>query len=172
MPQIQQGELVDYSTEIEHTLRSARHTIQLEMANNNSIIAVNKSEEGQQDPPLAAYTTSNNGEDYGGLRLTVDYLGAFKHSRPPVHAHNFEIKLNVIQMVQNNVQFDGLQEEDPSTQIANFLEVCDSFKINGVPNNTFRLRIFPFSLRGKAKSWLKSLPSGSITSWDSSAKSF
>jgi hypothetical protein len=37
-----------------------------------------------------------------------------------------------------------------------------------VENETVKLKLFPFSLRGKAKDWLLSLPNGSINSWDNS----
>lgn len=43
--------------------------------------------------------------------------------RPVVNANTFEINLNIIQMVKNNVQFNGLLDEDPYVYIANFLEV-------------------------------------------------
>ena len=49
-------------------------------------------------------------------------------------------------MVQQFVQFDRLQDEDPNAHIANLLEVCDTFKINGATNDAIRLRLFPFSL--------------------------
>jgi hypothetical protein len=41
-----------------------------------------------------------------------------------------------------------------------------------VENNIFKLKLFPFSLRGKAKDWLLSLPNGSINSWDNLRKAF
>ena len=31
--------------------------------------------------------------------------------------------------------------------VANFLEIGDTFKVNGATNNVIRLRLFPFSLR-------------------------
>ena len=46
-----------------------------------------------------------------------------------------------------------------------FLEICDTVKMNGVTEDTIRLRLFPFSLRHKARGWLQSLQLGSITSW-------
>lgn len=88
-------------------------------------------------------------------------------ARPRVEANNFKIKSNIIQMLQNNVQFDGLPDEDLNAHVRNFLKVCDIFKINGISKGTICLHLFPFFLRGKAKSWLKSLSLGSITSRDS-----
>ncbi|XP_027351168.1 uncharacterized protein LOC113862277 [Abrus precatorius] len=75
-------------------------------------------------------------------------------------------------MVQHFVQFDGLQDEDSNAHIANFLEICDTFKINGATDYAIRLKLFPFSLRSRAKQWLNSLPRGSITSWEAMAEKF
>ena len=47
-----------------------------------------------------------------------------------VVANNFGIKPNVIQTVQQLIQFDGFQDENHNAHITNFLEVCDTFKIN------------------------------------------
>ncbi|KAK5775790.1 hypothetical protein PVK06_043731 [Gossypium arboreum] len=92
--------------------------------------------------------------------------------RPAIAANNFELKPNTIQMIQQFVQFDGLQDEDPNTHLANFLEFCNTFKINGVSVDAIRLRLFPFSLRNKAKQWLNSLPRGSITTWEQMIEKF
>ncbi|KAK5793306.1 hypothetical protein PVK06_034448 [Gossypium arboreum] len=92
--------------------------------------------------------------------------------RPAIAANNFELKPNRIQMIQHFIQFDGLQDEDPNTHLENFLEFCDTFKINGVSDDAIRLRLFPFLLRNKAKQWLNSLPRGSITTWEQITKKF
>ncbi|XP_073277635.1 uncharacterized protein [Primulina huaijiensis] len=92
--------------------------------------------------------------------------------RPIVWANHFEIKPAIIQMIQNTVQFGGTAVDDPNTHIADFLEICDTFKFNGVSDNDVRLRLFPFSLRDKAKAWLNCLPVGSITTWEDMAKAF
>ena len=86
--------------------------------------------------------------------------------RPAIQANNFEIKLAIIQMIQQTVQFGGLSQEDTNVHIANFLEICDTFKHNGVRDDAIRLRLFPFSLRDKAKVWLHSLLPGIITTWE------
>ncbi|KAK8954476.1 hypothetical protein KSP39_PZI002181 [Platanthera zijinensis] len=92
--------------------------------------------------------------------------------RPTIANNNFEIKSSIIQMVQQSVTFDGLPDEDPNQHLSNFLEICDTFKINGVTDDAIRLRLFPFSLRSKAKQWLGSLPRGSITTWAEMAEKF
>ncbi|KAK5844891.1 hypothetical protein PVK06_001037 [Gossypium arboreum] len=107
--------------------------------------------------------------DYAKPSLTGTELSIV---RPSVAANTFELKPNTIQMIQQFIQFDGLQDEDPNAQLANFLELCDTFKINGVSDDVIRLRLFPFSLRNKAKQWLNSLPRGSITTWEQMTKKF
>ena len=92
--------------------------------------------------------------------------------RPAIRANNFELKPAIIQMVQTSVQFGGFLLDDPNDHIVNFLEICDTFKFNGVSIDAIRLRLFPFSLQDKAKNWLNSLPSGSITAWDDLAQKF
>ncbi|KAK1574993.1 hypothetical protein Q3G72_001682 [Acer saccharum] len=55
--------------------------------------------------------------------------------------------------------------EDPRTHIKDFFTVCAIILNGGVSDGEIRLRLFPFSLKEKAKEWLYSLPSGSITTW-------
>ncbi|XP_073017861.1 uncharacterized protein [Primulina eburnea] len=60
-------------------------------------------------------------------------------------------------MIQNTVQFGANALDDPNTHIADFLEICDTLKFNGVSDDVVSLCLFPFSLRDKAKSWLNCL---------------
>ena len=62
--------------------------------------------------------------------------------------------------------------EDPNLHLSVFLEVCDALKINGASTDAIWLRLFPFSLRDKARAWLHSLPPGSISMWDELTKAF
>ena len=88
-------------------------------------------------------------------------------TRPTITANNFEIKPNIIQIVQQSVPFRGLPDENPNAHISSFLEICDTFKINGITDDVIHLRLFHFSLRDRAKRWLQSLPPGTITTWAS-----
>jgi len=90
---------------------------------------------------------------------------------PPVQNNNFEIKSGLIAMVQSN-KFHGLPMEDPLDHLDEFDRLCSLTKINGVSEDGFKLRLFPFSLGDKAHQWEKSLPQGSITSWNDCKKAF
>ena len=56
--------------------------------------------------------------------------------------------------------------------LTNFIEVCDTVKYNGVTEEALRLRLFPLSLGDRAKHWLTSQPSDSITSWNDLVQKF
>jgi len=66
--------------------------------------------------------------------------------------HAFELKPALINMVQAS-QFCGKAHEDASAHLQHFLEICSTFKIKDVPLDAILLRLFPFSLLGKAKQW-------------------
>lgn len=78
-------------------------------------------------------------------------------ARPAIEANNFEIKLSLISMIQQN-QFGDPPLEDPHLHLPIFLESCDTLKINGVSNDTLKMRHFPFSLEDKARSCIYTLP--------------
>ncbi|CAL1388462.1 unnamed protein product [Linum trigynum] len=85
---------------------------------------------------------------------------------PPVAANNIEIKPALVTMIQNNALFHGLPSESPREHVQRFLELAGSLKINGMPDEALQLRLFPYSLAGKAIRWLNNHPPRSITSWD------
>jgi hypothetical protein len=63
---------------------------------------------------------------------------------------NFELKSSLINMVQAS-PFYGKPNEDTNAHLQNFLELCDTVVIRGIVADIFKLRLFPFSLLGKAK---------------------
>ena len=80
--------------------------------------------------------------------------------------------MSLIQFVQQNCQFAGLPSEDPNEHLSNFPKICDTIKINGATDDAIRLRLFQFSLRDKARAWIKSLLQGTLITWDMVAIKF
>ncbi|KAK8610053.1 hypothetical protein V6N13_026597 [Hibiscus sabdariffa] len=50
-------------------------------------------------------------------------------------------------------QFGGSPAENAKQHLKSFLEICNSFNIHGVSNDVLKLKLFPYSLRVKAKDW-------------------
>ncbi|CAA7014986.1 unnamed protein product [Microthlaspi erraticum] len=90
---------------------------------------------------------------------------------PPNVHNNFEIKPHILHQVQQKI-YHGLPEEDPLDHLDEFDRACDLITQNGVSEDATKLRLFPFSLDGKARQWEKTIPRGSITSWDQCKKAF
>jgi hypothetical protein len=65
---------------------------------------------------------------------------------------NFELKPALFNMVQENLFF-GKPNEDANAHLQHFLDVCRTITICGVMDDAIHLRLFPFSLLGKAKQW-------------------
>nr|GEY65454.1 hypothetical protein [Tanacetum cinerariifolium] len=81
---------------------------------------------------------------------------------PPINANNFELKQTLINLVQSN-QFTGRQ--DPHNHLRFFNKVTSTFRHPELPNTTFKLLLFPFSLEGEARIWLDKEPPRSILTW-------
>ncbi|CAM8900138.1 unnamed protein product [Rhodiola kirilowii] len=132
----------------------------------------NKGQPRRQGPPPMAQLPNEepNGEkplkDYSTPRLT----GFQSPIAPPgVNAPHFELKPALINMVGNNA-FTGIG--NPNAHLPSFLELCETFKMNNVPKENIYLRLFPFSLTGKAKDWLWSHAGNIFTTWDELAQAF
>ncbi|KAL4324370.1 hypothetical protein GQ457_11G025460 [Hibiscus cannabinus] len=96
-------------------------------------------------------------EDLEGLNPAV--------TMPDFEAEHFELKPVVFNMLNTLGQFGGTPNENARHHLKSFLEICNSFKIHGVSNDVLKLKLFPYSLRDKAKTWLNNLQPGSLQSW-------
>ncbi|KAK8510799.1 hypothetical protein V6N12_009641 [Hibiscus sabdariffa] len=71
-------------------------------------------------------------------------------------------------MLNSIRQFGGSPHEDARQHIRVFLEVCDSFQQQGVHEDILKLKIFPYSLRDRARAWLSGVPAANGTLLDKS----
>jgi hypothetical protein len=91
---------------------------------------------------------------------------------PPAPEANFyEIKPALLNLVMKE-QFSGPSSDDAAAHLNNFVELCEMQKYKDVDGNIIKLNLFPFSLRGRAKDWLLSLPRNSIDSLDKCKDAF
>ncbi|CAM8907672.1 unnamed protein product [Rhodiola kirilowii] len=132
-----------------------------------------KGQPRKQGPPPIAQLPCN--EEPNGEKPLKDYstpsLTGFQSpiAPPGVNAPQFKLKPALINMVGNNA-FTGIG--NPNAHLTSFLELCETFKMNNVPKENIYLRLFPFSLMGKAKDWLWSHEGSTFTTWDELAQAF
>ena len=167
------ADLFPFDSEIEKTARQLRKETReaaarpLEPAPENSI---DTSAFTTYDNPMAKNAPAAPAAQEEG-RTLMDYMqpsvGGIHSAirKPTIAANNFEIMSKMLQMIKSS-QFGGLATEDPKEHISSFVELCEIFKYNGVTDDAIRLRLFLFSMRDSAKSWLNSLPANSINTWE------
>ncbi|XP_061364547.1 uncharacterized protein LOC133307977 [Gastrolobium bilobum] len=90
----------------------------------------------------------------------------------PVNGVPFKLEPVMFTMLQKMGQFHGLLMEDPPKHLRNFIEVANTFRNPNISDDVLRLKLFPHSLAAKAKEWLNSLPSNSITNWHTLGEKF
>jgi hypothetical protein len=83
---------------------------------------------------------------------------------------NFELQPALINMVQAK-PFSGKANQDANAHLQHFLEVCRTLTIHGVKDDAIHLRLFSFSLHGKAKQWFY-VERDAVNTWDKCSKAF
>jgi len=72
----------------------------------------------------------------------------------------------------SNTQFMGLDHEDPYTHLSTFYELTATMGIKERDKEAAYLKLFQFSLAGKAKDWLNSHPNQSLRRWSEVEEKF
>ena len=129
------------------------------MADNRSVHDEQENEEAQNNPPI---------------RTLREYLQPTRTSTPscmifPTNMGNFDLKPGVIQLLP---KFHGLDSESPYLHLKEFEEVCATLQTQTINDDVVRLKLFPFSLKEKAKNWLNSLRPRSIGTWQEMQREF
>ncbi|GKB33537.1 reverse transcriptase domain-containing protein [Tanacetum coccineum] len=66
---------------------------------------------------------------------------------PAILAENFELKHGLLNLVTSK-QFYGFEKEEPHAHIRWFNKITSTIKYKDVPNSSFKLMLFPFSIEG------------------------
>ncbi|RVW34216.1 hypothetical protein CK203_102214 [Vitis vinifera] len=74
------------------------------------------------------------------------------HHVPPIE--QLVIRPHIVPLLPT---FHGMESENPYAHIKEFEDVCNTFQEGGASIDLMRLKLFPFTLKDKAKIWLNSL---------------
>ena len=154
--------MLPLDTEIERTLKNLRKSIVAEsrsMANQRERLQAIPEEDNEE---AERTHRSNTMEDFWRSIIQEEY---FVVRQPAIEANNFELKLALINMVQQH-QFTSHLSEDPNEHMGRFMRMANTVKSNGVRLEVIKLQLFPFSLRDVAATWFDSFPIGSVNSWE------
>nr|GEU94672.1 hypothetical protein [Tanacetum cinerariifolium] len=88
-----------------------------------------------------------------------------------INADHFEIKTNLLQLVQANPHH-GFERENPHTHINNFKMITLTLKFRDVLNDVIKLMMFLYSLEGNARVWYDKEPPNSILTWEDLVNKF
>ena len=87
----------------------------------------------------------------------------------PLNAGNVDLKPGIIKLLP---KFHGLNSKSLYAHLSEFEEITNTFQFNDVFQDVIKLKLFPFSLKDKAKSWLQSLKPQSIGTWAEMTQEF
>nr|GEV51284.1 reverse transcriptase domain-containing protein [Tanacetum cinerariifolium] len=88
-----------------------------------------------------------------------------------IDADHFEIKKNLLQLVQAN-PYHGFERENPHTHINNFKRTTSNLKFRDVLNDVIKLMMFPYSLEGSVRVWYDKEPPNFILTWEDLVNKF
>ncbi|GAU41120.1 hypothetical protein TSUD_288100 [Trifolium subterraneum] len=155
-----------FDPEIEKTTKANRKAARLarladqdlgESATQNSSDETSSSEEEGEmakDPPRRTMGDYCRRTDTGQISMGFQ----------PANPVTFDIKNTVLTGLRDN-QFDGSAIRDPWAHLERFYETCTMCRPEGYTDSQIKLRLFGFTLIGRAKDWLQCIPSGTITTW-------
>ena len=100
-------------------------------------------------------------------RHTQDYLNPTRESTPsciilPANAHTLVIKTGILPSLPT---FHGMESESTYLHKKEFEKMVGTMVDGPQREDIVHLKLFPFSLKDRAKIWLNSLRACSITSW-------
>ena len=76
--------------------------------------------------------------------------------------HHFEIKSSTLNILPS---FNGTNQ-NPYDHLMEFEQACTTVKLNGLPEESLKLCLFPFTGRDNARRWLTKLPPRAATRMD------
>jgi len=127
-------------------MRVWSHTLSGRLCRVSLLFSKNMVEEDNQ-------SLHNENNENNRVRTLRDYMNPTRTSARlcivfPPYAFHFNFKSDIIQLLPF---FHSLDLENPYLHLREFDEVCNAYNDLNCSMNTIRLKLFPFSLKDKAK---------------------
>ncbi|KAL6329452.1 hypothetical protein AAG906_020898 [Vitis piasezkii] len=100
-------------------------------------------------------------EDQHSQHAPAENLNAYRSMRDRMHPPRMSAPSCIVPPIEQLVIrphivpllpiFDGMESENPYQHVKEFEEVCNTFREGGASINLMRLKLFPFTLKDKAK---------------------
>ena len=87
----------------------------------------------------------------------------------PPHRGTFHFRSGILSMLPI---FNGAEEERAYLHLHEFDQVCSTLSDQTCPKDIIRLKLFPITLKNKAKAWLMTLRPSSIRTWSDMHEAF
>ncbi|KAK9698623.1 hypothetical protein RND81_08G118500 [Saponaria officinalis] len=175
MPRNQSGTDLQFDPEIEATARrlnaERRRRAQQPPPDSTTLesetereaeVEIESEAESELEPPIM----SSSREDSAPKPVVSSSI-----VKPAIGANNFELKTSLIEFIQTE-KFGGSPLENPNEHLNSFFDKSDTIKVKGVTEDAIRLRLFPYSLRGNAKEWLRNCAADSFDTWENLSNAF
>ncbi|CAN6444762.1 unnamed protein product [Victoria cruziana] len=171
------GELYHSKPQLNRSRRQARtskieqpkpDTAEESILSTESVGAMADKNYDDEEPPHRA--KRNRPRQFRDFYIPNEYNQGEATMGPDIGATQFEIKASVINMLSS---FHGIENDDPYRHLDEFIDVCKMVRITNIGDDALRLRLFFFSLKDKARHWLKSLTSKArIQTWEELQREF
>ena len=123
----------------------------------------------EEQPPHEKQPPHEEQQSQQGVEMN---LNAFRSMRDHIHPPRMSAPSCIVPPTEDMVvrpylvpllpTFHGMESENPYTHIRKFEEVCNTFNEEITTLDLTRLKLFPLTLKDKAKIWLNSLRPRSI----------
>ncbi|GJY61826.1 reverse transcriptase domain-containing protein [Tanacetum coccineum] len=85
---------------------------------------------------------------------------------------DFALKNHMVQLLQQNCQFNRFKDEDANEHLDKYLSITQFIKQNGISQDIINLNFFLFSLTHEAESWFYTLKTHYIHTWEEMVSKF
>ncbi|GAU21678.1 hypothetical protein TSUD_242500 [Trifolium subterraneum] len=161
-----------FDPEIEKTTKVNRKAVRL--ARQAARLA-SGTDEIREEEVSSPHTSDDEIESMAGVvqppRRTLDDYGQAMNGQnanlgfQPANPVPFDIKNTVLSALKGN-QYSGAESECPNIHLSRFYDACGYTDPASISELDKRLRLFKLCLTGRAKDWIDTLPSHTITTWD------